>query len=65
MPLRTVETKESTILLGGFNIHVGKDAGVWKGMIAVAYEKNLMGGVHSVADGGHLYLVCAVCDVTI
>jgi len=22
-------------------------------------------GVHSVADGGHLYLVCAVCDITI
>jgi len=22
-------------------------------------------GVHSVAYGGHLYLVCAVCDVTI
>ena len=24
-----------------------------------------MGGVHSVAYGGHLYLVCAVCDVAI
>jgi len=23
------------------------------------------GGFHSVAQGGHLYLVCAVCDVTI
>ena len=22
------------------------------------------GGVHSVAYGGHLYLVCALCDVT-
>ena len=22
-------------------------------------------GIHSVADGGHLYLVYAVCDVTI
>ena len=24
-----------------------------------------MGGVHSLAYGGHLYLVCVVCDVTI
>jgi len=28
-------------------------------------QKFFMGGVHSVAYGGHLYLVCAVCDVTI
>ena len=25
----------------------------------------MWGGVHSVAYGGHLYLVCGVCDVTI
>jgi len=24
-----------------------------------------MGGIHSVAYGGHMFLVCAVCDVTI
>ena len=29
------------------------------------HRKFSLGGVHSVADGGHLYLVCAVCDVTI
>jgi len=28
-------------------------------------QKIFMGGFHSVAFGGHLYLVCAVCDVTI
>jgi len=28
-------------------------------------QKFLMGGVHSVAYGGHLHLVCALCDVTI
>jgi len=28
-------------------------------------QKIFMGGFHSVAYGGHLYLVCAVCDVTI
>jgi len=29
-------------------------------------QKILMGGgFHSVAYGGHLYLVCALCDVTI
>jgi len=31
----------------------------------VAYAENFHEGFHSVADGGHLYLVCAVCDVTI
>jgi len=30
----------------------------------VAYAENFHGG-HSVAYGGHLYLVCPVCDVTI
>jgi len=29
----------------------------------VAYAENFHGGVHSVAYGGHLYLVCAFCDV--
>jgi len=28
-------------------------------------QKIFMGGFHSVAYGGHLYLMCAVCDVTI
>jgi len=28
-------------------------------------QKIFMGGFHSVAHGGYLYLVCAVCDVTI
>jgi len=28
-------------------------------------QKIFMGGVHSTAYGGHLYLVYAVCDVTI
>jgi len=28
-------------------------------------RRKLSWGVHSMADGGHLYLVCAVCDVTI
>jgi len=32
---------------------------------AVAYAENFHGAVHWVAYGGHLYLVCAVCDVTI
>jgi len=32
---------------------------------AVAYAENFHGGVQSVAFGGHLHLVCAVCDVTI
>jgi len=31
----------------------------------MAYAENFHGGVHSVAYGGHLYLVCAICDVTI
>jgi len=30
-----------------------------------AYAENFHGGVHSVAYDCHLYLVCAVCDVTI
>jgi len=30
---------------------------------AVAYAENFHGGFHSVACGGHLYLVRAVCDV--
>jgi len=28
-------------------------------------QKIFMGGVHSVAYGGHFYLMCVVCDVTI
>jgi len=28
-------------------------------------QKIFMGGFHSVVYGGHWYLVCAVCDVTI
>jgi len=28
-------------------------------------QEILMGGLHSVAYGSHLYLVCAPCDVTI
>jgi len=36
---------------------------VW--LCPVAYAENFHGGIHSVAYGGHLYLVCAVCDVTI
>jgi len=28
-------------------------------------QKIFMFFFHSVANGGHLYLVCAVCDVTI
>jgi len=32
---------------------------------SVAYAENFPGGLHSLAYGGHLYLVCAVCDVTI
>jgi len=31
----------------------------------VEYAKHFHGGVHSVAYGGHLHLVCGVCDVTI
>jgi len=31
---------------------------------AVAYAGNFHGG-YSVANSGHLYLVCDVCDVTI
>ena len=34
-------------------------------MQAVACAENFHGGFHSVAYGGHLYLVWAVCDVTI
>jgi len=29
------------------------------------YAENFHGGFYSVAFGGHLYLVCAVCGVTI
>ena len=29
----------------------------------VAYAEKFHGEFHSVAYGGHLYLVCAVCDV--
>jgi len=32
---------------------------------SMAYAENFHGGVHSVAYGGHLYLVCTVYDVTI
>jgi len=28
-------------------------------------QKIFIGGVHSVTYGGHFYIVCAVCDVTI
>jgi len=31
----------------------------------VVYAENFHGGVHSVAYGGHLFLVCAVRDITI
>jgi len=31
----------------------------------MAYAENFHGGFHSVACGGHLHLVCVVCDVTI
>jgi len=31
----------------------------------VAYAENFQGGFRSVANSGHLFLVCAVCDVTI
>jgi len=31
----------------------------------VAYAEHFHGGVNSVTYGGDLYLVCAVCDVTI
>jgi len=31
----------------------------------MAYAEHFIGRVHSVAYGGYLYLVCAVCDVTI
>jgi len=31
----------------------------------VAYAENVHGGLHSVAYGGNLYLVCAVCDIAI
>jgi len=31
----------------------------------VAYAENFHGGVRSGSYGGHLYLVCALCDVTI
>jgi len=34
-------------------------------LYAVAYAENFHGGFHSGAYGGHLYLVCTVCDVTI
>jgi len=33
--------------------------------MAVAYAENFHGGVHSVAYGGQLQLVRAVCHVTI
>jgi len=32
---------------------------------AMAYEKNFMEWFHSVGYDGHMYLVCALCDVTI
>jgi len=32
---------------------------------SVAYAENFHEGDHSMACGGNLYLVCAVCDVTI
>jgi len=28
-------------------------------------QKIFIGGFHSVAYGGHLYLMCVVCDITI
>jgi len=34
-------------------------------IIPVTYAENFHGGFHLVAYGGHLYLVCAVVDVTI
>jgi len=35
-------------------------------MCAVAYVENFHGGrCRSVAYGGHLYLMCVVCDVTV
>jgi len=37
----------------------------WRYLNPVAYAENFHGGVYSVAFGGHLYLVCAVRDVTI
>jgi len=40
---------------------------MWKNvwLWSVAYAENLHGGFHSVAYGGHLYLVCAIYYVTI
>jgi len=32
---------------------------------SVAYVENFHGGFHTVAYGGHLHLVCALCDVAI
>jgi len=32
---------------------------------SVVYAENFHGEFHPVAYGGHLYLECAVCDVTI
>jgi len=32
---------------------------------AAAYAENFHGGFHTVAYGGHLQLVCALCDVII
>jgi len=33
--------------------------------VAVAYAENFHGGFHSVACGGHLFVVCGLCDVTL
>ena len=47
------------IALHIFQLHTWHSAKQWR------TQKIFMGGLRSVAYGGHLYLMCAVCDVTI
>jgi len=52
-------------LIQDANLAKGGPLATMGGSLAVAYTKKLHGGFLSVAYGGYLYLVCAICDVTI
>ena len=63
-PIRMANEKLGDLLLF---VHLQKPQQTYfRGLASVAYAENFHeGGFHSVADGGHLYLVCVVWDVTI
>jgi len=57
-----VEQQDSlltSLSFGEYRFNQARNTNQWRA------QKIFNGAVHSMAYGGHLYLVCAVCDVTI